>query len=80
MQTETADRRRSDLAGRVARATWPARMTWQEFLGDLGDLPCKVLGHHWREVSPTHLGARDRQRGRMRFRCTRCFLMGGFSN
>jgi hypothetical protein len=49
-------------------------------MGDLGDMPCYLLGHHWIEVPATHLSARARGEGRMRFRCGRCFLMGGFSN
>ena len=74
------DRRRHDVVGRFARATFPVRSGVDEFLDGLGDLPCRVLGHRWKEVPASHLSARARDAHRMRFRCARCHLMGGFSN
>jgi hypothetical protein len=68
------DRRRRDLRGRVARVTYPARNAIGDFIEGL---PCNVIGHRWREV-PDPL---RRQAGRkMRFKCSRCFLTGGFTN
>ena len=77
MSAEIIDRRRHDLKGRIARATYPIRESFEDFLQGF---PCNVIGHHFREVPSSHLSARDRARGRMRFKCTRCFLMGGFTN
>lgn len=77
MSTHVQDRRRHDLRGRIARATFPVRYSFGEFIEGL---PCNLIGHHFKEVPQSHLSARDRARGRMRFRCTRCFLMAGFTN
>lgn len=78
--TPTTERRRRDLAGRVARATFPIRSGIDELLDGLGDLSCRIIGHAWKEVPASHLSARAREAHRMRFRCSRCHLMGGFSN
>jgi hypothetical protein len=68
------ERRRRDLRGRVARATYPARSAVGEFIEGL---PCNVIGHRWVEVPDPQ----RRQAGRkMRFRCSRCFMTGGFTN
>lgn len=76
----TTERRRRDFRGRLARATWPAREALDGFLDDLGDLPCRVLGHRWREV-PELLRRSSHSDGRkMRFKCSRCFLTAGFTN
>ena len=73
----TQDRRRRDIRGRVARATWPARQAFDDLVQDL---PCRWLGHHWVEV-PQSLRRSQHSDGRkMRFRCSRCFMTGGFSN
>jgi len=71
------ERRRHDLAGRIARATFPIRYSYGEFLDGF---PCNIVGHHWVEV-PELLRRSKRSDGRkMRFKCSRCFLTGGFTN
>lgn len=71
------DRRRHDLAGRVARATYPDR---EAAAGAMESLPCRLLGHRWVEV-PESLRRSARSDGaKMRFRCSRCSLVAGFSN
>ena len=79
-EQQQQERRRRDLRGRMARAAFPVKESVDEFLDGLGDLPCRVLGHRWVEVPASHLSRRAREAHRMRFRCSRCFLMGGFSN
>lgn len=71
------ERRRRDLVGRLARATWPAKQAFDDLTQDL---PCRILGHKWVEVPATHMSARARDAHRMRFKCSRCYLTGGFSN
>jgi len=74
------ERRRTDFGGRVARVTWPARMTWKEFVADLGGLPCRIIGHNWREVPEMLRRSANSDGKRMRFKCSRCYMVGGFSN
>jgi hypothetical protein len=77
----TPDRRRHDIAGRVARATYPIRTGLLESFNDLSqELPCRLLGHHWVEV-PEVLRRSAKSDGRkMRFKCSRCYLTAGFTN
>jgi len=72
-----ANRRRRDLVGRVARAIYPAR---EAAAHALEDLPCRLLGHNWVEIPATLRRSSRNDGSRMRFRCSRCFLVGGFSN
>lgn len=68
------DRRRRDVSGRLARATWPARRT---FRGIVENFPCNVIGHRWVEI-PRALRRTNRNDGRrMRFKCSRCGLVAG---
>jgi len=69
------DRRRRDLRGRVARATYPVRHAVGGFIQSL---PCRFVGHRWVEASRTV--RRERRRTKMRFKCSRCQLHAGFSN
>jgi len=68
------ERRRRDLRGRVARATYPVRYA----VGELVDgFPCNVIGHRWVEIPDPH----GRREGRkIRFRCSRCSMTAGFTN
>jgi hypothetical protein len=68
------ERRRRDLRGRVARATYPMRNAVGEFIDGL---PCNVIGHRWVDVSRPAERARDRK---LRFRCSRCHMTAGFTN
>jgi hypothetical protein len=75
------ERRRRDLRGRVARATFPVRRA----LGEIIDyFPCSVIGHQWVE---------RKQRGRsalsdvgalpgrkIAFHCSRCRTPAPFTN
>ena len=70
-----SDRRRRDLRGRVARATYPVRHTVGEFIQSL---PCRFVGHRWVEASRS--ARRERGRKKMRFKCSRCQMRAGFSN
>ena len=75
------ERRRRDVVGRIARATFPARFVLRESVSDfIAGFPCNVIGHRWLEVPSSHLSARARTAHRMRFKCSRCFLTAGFSN
>ena len=74
---EGPDRRRSDVTGLVTRATFPVREAARDFLEGF---PCNVVGHHWTEVPRGLQSRRERHSGRMRFKCSRCYLTGGFSN
>ena len=59
---------------RVARASYPVRSAVGEFVEGL---PCNVIGHRWVEVAD----ALRRQTGKkMRFKCSRCHMTGGFTN
>lgn len=40
-------------------------------------LPCRLLGHRWVEVPRSFRG---RKGEKMRFQCSRCNMMGGFTN
>jgi hypothetical protein len=80
MHIQVPDRRRHDLLARLARATFPVRSSVNELLDGLGDLPCRILGHRWKEVPSSHVSARAREAHRMRFRCSRCHLTAGFTN
>jgi hypothetical protein len=68
------ERRRRDLRGRVARAAYPVRSAVGEFIGGL---PCNVIGHRWVEVPDP---ARRKAGKKMRFKCSRCYMSGGFTN
>ena len=68
------ERRRRDLRGRVARATYPARSAVGELIEGL---PCNVIGHRWVEVRD---GQRRQAGMKMRFKCSRCSTNGGFTN
>lgn len=74
-----AERRRRDLAGRIARATWPARTAALDFAEHF---PCNVTGHRWVQIPPTQLTTRERATGRMYFRCGRtgCTIRSAFTN
>jgi hypothetical protein len=71
------ERRDRSIPGRVARATYPTR---EAVVEAMQDLPCRLLGHHWVEVPPSLRRSARSDGERMRFRCTRCSLVGGFSN
>jgi hypothetical protein len=69
-----AERRRRDLPGRVARATWPVRRR----LGTIvGNFPCNVIGHKWVEIPRALRRIKFSDSRRMRFRCSRCGLIAG---
>jgi hypothetical protein len=68
------ERRRRDLHGRVARATYPARHAVGEFVDGF---PCTFIGHRWVEVPDA---MRRREGRRMLFRCRRCFMTATFTN
>jgi hypothetical protein len=69
------ERRRRDLKGRVARATWPLFRFAECF-------PCNVFGHRWQEIPQSQLTPRERASGKMRFHCARagCTMRSGFTN
>ncbi len=69
------DRRRRDLRGRVARATYPVRHAVGEFIYAL---PCKFVGHRWVEASRSI--RRERGHKKIRFKCARCHMHAGFTN
>ncbi len=68
------ERRRRDLRGRVARATYPVRSALGGFIDGM---PCNVIGHRWAEVPDL---SRRREGRKMRFKCRRCGANGGFTN
>lgn len=68
------ERRRRDLRGRVARATYPVRSAVSDFVEGL---PCNVIGHRWVEVRDTR---RRHSGNKMHFKCSRCHMTGGFTN
>ncbi len=68
------DRRRRDLRGRVARATYPVRSAVGGFFDAF---PCNFIGHRWVELPDPR---RRREGRKMRFRCSRCQMRGGFTN
>lgn len=69
------ERRRRDLRGRLARATYPVRNAVGEFVDGM---PCNLIGHHWVEVSrAVRLAHADRK---MHFKCSRCQMTAGFTN
>ena len=68
------ERRRRDLVGQVARATYPVRQSVGEFIEGF---PCNVIGHYWVEIPRPLRRSKANEAHRMRFRCSRCFLMGG---
>lgn len=76
----TVDRRRRDILGRLARATWPARESMREFADDLGDLPCQIFGHRWCEVPEALRKSKVNDGKKMRFKCSRCYMTAGFKN
>jgi hypothetical protein len=68
------ERRRRDLPGRLARATWPARQAIGSFVEGL---PCNVIGHRWVEI-PKALRRSKLSEGRhLRFKCSRCGMVAG---
>jgi hypothetical protein len=69
------ERRRRDLRGRVARATYPVRSAVGGFIDGM---PCTLIGHKWVEVA----GRARRIQGdkRMHFKCSRCAAIAGFTN
>jgi hypothetical protein len=69
------ERRRRDLRGRVARASYPVRQALGEFASGF---PCNVIGHRWIEVRPGFGGVAAQ--GKMHFKCARCALSAGFTN
>lgn len=48
--------------------------------GWLEDFPCNVVGHRWVEIPAVLRRSRKSDGHRMRFRCSRCSMTGGFSN
>ena len=68
------ERRRRDLPGRMARATWPAR---QAVGGFVEGLPCNVIGHRWIEIPKAQRLVMFSDGKRLRFKCTRCGLIAG---
>lgn len=75
MQADTGrERRRRDLPGRVARAAFPVRHSVGAFIEGF---PCNVIGHHWVEIPRSLRRSTVSDGHRMRFKCSRCFLMGG---
>ena len=69
-----AERRRRDLPGRLARATWPARKAVGGFVEGL---PCNVIGHKWVEIPKAQRLAMFSDGKRLRFKCTRCHMIAG---
>jgi hypothetical protein len=69
------DRRRRDLRGRLARATYPVRHAVSGFVYAL---PCSFVGHRWVESSRSV--RRERGRKKIRFKCSRCNLHAGFTS
>lgn len=74
------ERRRRDMRGRVARVMFPIRSSFDEFMANSPTLLCRIIGHHDVEVPWANLSRADRQAGRIRFRCTRCYTTAGFTN
>jgi hypothetical protein len=68
------ERRRRDLRGRVARATYPARHAVGEFIEGF---PCSFIGHRWVEVPDP---MRRREGRKMQFKCKRCYVSAWFTN
>jgi hypothetical protein len=69
-----AERRRRDLPGRLARATWPARRALGTFVEGL---PCNVIGHKWVEIPKSLRLTKYSDGRRMRFKCSRCNMIAG---
>jgi hypothetical protein len=69
------ERRRRNLRGRLARATYPVRSAVGEFIDGM---PCNVIGHKWVEAS----GRARRKQGdkKMHFKCSRCATIASFTN
>ena len=77
MTNPTAERRRRDLRGRLARVSYPLREAADDFIEGF---PCNVIGHNWVEV-PEILRRSARSDGKkMRFKCSRCYMTAGFRN
>lgn len=76
-QGPARERRRQDLRGRLARATFPLRQALDRVLDGF---PCNVplLGHDWVEIPPSLRSARARAEGRLEFACSRCSTRAGF--
>jgi hypothetical protein len=69
------ERRRRDLRGRVARATYPVRHA----VGELIDgLPCTFIGHRWVEASRSQIRVRGVRK--ILFKCARCHMHAGFTS
>ena len=69
------ERRRRDLRGRIARATYPVRNAVGGFIDGM---PCNVIGHKWVEAC----GRARRILGdkKMHFKCSRCAAIASFTN
>ena len=76
-RTPGRERRRQDLPGRIARATYPVRQALQDFIEGF---PCNVVGHRWVEIPESLRRSAKSDGSRMRFQCSRCSIVGGFSN
>lgn len=78
-QTTQADRRRRDLAGRVLRATYPARQALSRSEHPVGAFLCSTLGHRRPVAVPFSFRSRHaRDRGLTEWQCPRCGLrLGG---
>ena len=68
------ERRRRDLPGRLARATWPARQALGSFVEGL---PCNVIGHKWVEIPKSLRRRKDDDGKRLRFKCSHCGMVAG---
>jgi len=69
------ERRRRNLRGRIARATYPVRTAVGGFIDGM---PCNVIGHKWVEAG----GRARRIQGdkKMHFKCSRCATVATFTN
>jgi hypothetical protein len=69
------ERTRRDLLGRPTVATNPVRHTVGGFIHGLS---CVFVGHRWVEASRT--ARRENGRRKIRFKCSRCNMLAGFTN
>lgn len=72
----TPDRRRTNLAGRIARATYPLRHIP---VGEiLAEAPCRLIGHDLWEVPLSLRKSKGNKDGaRKLYKCKRCSLVSG---
>jgi len=68
------NRTRRDLPGHLAGAT-PVRNAVGGFIHRL---PCAFVGHRWVEASRS--ARRENGRRKIRFKCSRCNMLAGFTN